>query len=1383
MNINDNFQKISYDPRQMNQTTFLSRTWNNAHLRQIREKAGKRYSPELNIELPISEIFNGLTRSKQFYHSIRKHYGKLRSAFGLISSPYESKDLQKTYSGLSRVITAILDTLSSIKGYNTTVVPWEKVKRCAARGEEISWKFAAKIRDEKGRAADLNARDKNIQPKSERFEADIHYLYEMQKQLHYFHELASGVSARLSNTPFLLLNGDAGKGKTHLLCDLVENRFKESTQLSTVLVFGEFFDDERELWTQIAGQLRLKSVYDKQKILNALDNAGSRNNCRSLLIIDALNESKPMSFWKTNLNKLVNDIKEHPHVALIVSIRSGFEDQVLPRAPSSFLVREEHPGFRFREWQAVTRFFNEFGLPLPEIPLLMPEFQNPLFLLLFCKAFERRKKTKRQIFKGHEGATYIFEHFVDSVSKRIAKQFNVNSGPGIWDKIIKRVAEEMVQQNNDRVSEEKVREIVEDAYPMLDHQRLLSEMEKNLLLIRVGPSTSESKGEAKYCYRFPFQKFSDHLIGRYIFKSYRSSGKTAEEFFSKNTEIGKFLKNSWNLGVIEALSIQAPEQLDGVEFFEIVPYVNESLLVDAFIQSLIWRRPDAFGVGQQKAIGYINKNVMRYDHEQTKLLNALLSVASIPAHPMNADFLHRHLARIPMPKRDAWWSVFLHYQYGEQGSVDRLIEWSWSGHDKNHISDDAIKLCCIALTWFLSSSNRPIRDKATKALVELLTNRLSLIAELAEKFKYVDDLYIIERLYAVAYGCVLRNRTDKRGLAKVGEWFYDNAFEDQKPPTHILIRDYARGVVETAANRGVMTVNADSVKPPYGSDWPQRIPNEKVLKKKYYPEDLSQGKNRKYLSIWSSVMANFGSLGDFGNYIVSSTLSNWSGRRLGTNETRKKDQLEAFKQTLGKKRLNLFNKIDPFFGVDISKILQKINLSKYSNSEKKTHDEQDLEGREGTEQTRKQERIKAFKRSLSSTEREYYEKEIEPFLGSSTRINDPKDRFDSGLGQRWIFNRVVQLGWREKLHGQFDTYVNRRDISRSPHKSERIGKKYQWIAFHEFLALVADNFEFTDSWSEESRGTYDGPWQLTIRDIDPSCTLRDDRGETLRDMPTVKTYKKEYNAWKQRATHTTWLKTNNDLPEPKSIIETKDDNGTEWLVLEGSIDWQEETPPEHEEYKVPTRRLWYMLKSYLMAKKDLEGMYNWATQQTFRGRWMPESHEFYHVYLGEYPSSPAYLQCGSLDKWTDEGKYGGDRLPGKVMIADEGYQSSGSSIDCSTESSIYIKLPAKLIIDEMELQQTFTDGRFFSRGGRLIAFDASVYDKQMPHCLFIRKDTFCKFMKKKGYSILWTLLGEKNIIGGSMIGQPSGWLNVSGVYKLDESSQVVGIMRSGFQKP
>ncbi len=36
-----------------------------------------------------------------------------------------------------------------------------------------------------------------------------------------------------------------------------------------------------------------------------------------------------------------------------------------------------------------------------------------------------------------------------------------------------------------------------------------------------------------------------------------------------------------------------------------------------------------------------------------------------------------------MAERDAWWSIFLHYQCEAHEAVDSLVEWAWSLEDKS----------------------------------------------------------------------------------------------------------------------------------------------------------------------------------------------------------------------------------------------------------------------------------------------------------------------------------------------------------------------------------------------------------------------------------------------------------------------------------------------------------------------------------------------------------------------------------------------------------------------------------------------------------------------------------------------------------------------------
>lgn len=375
------------------------------------------------------------------------------------------------------------------------------------------------------------------------------------------------------------------------------------------------------------------------------------------------------------------------------------------------------------------------------------------------------------------------------------------------------------------------------------------------------------------------------------------------------------------------------------------------------------------------------------------------------------------------------------------------------------------------------------------------------------------------------------------------------------------------------------------------------------------------------------------------------------------------------------------------------------------------------------------------------------------------------------------------MGWTSELHGRFDKNINRHD--RSEHKAERIGKKYQWIALHELLALLADNFEFAgDRWLSEEQ-TFEGSWQISVRDVDPSCMLRAAPVHQGSDVPSMKSHASRYNAWRKKVADTTWLRTASDLPDPATIIESASEGKVEWLTLAGFFQWQDETPPEQKKYTLPTRTLWYIVKSYLVKKVDSKKVFDWAVRQNFMGRWMPESHDFHYVYLGEYPSAPAflyrYVPYFNHDGWTDEGR--SNKIPARILVTDDQYQSSGSSIDCSTEETIGVALPVKWIVDEMKLTQKHTDGRFYDAKGDLVAFDPSVFINDIPKCLLFRKDKLCSFLKKSGCEIMWTLLGEKNMIGGGAAGQPLGWLEINGAYRMGSGDKIMGQMRSCFQKP
>ncbi|WP_271628817.1 AVAST type 2 anti-phage system protein Avs2 [Caldicellulosiruptor sp. DIB 104C] len=1365
---------------------FIKGEWIKIHLNDIKNKAGARYIPKLHIELPIAEVFDGISRTPKFYQNIRSYYGELVREYREITVIYEIDNLKNISAEFKREINTILTLIGNIKEYNTEQIPWNEIKKVAENVEKLVSRLIDELWIYKKTLKDKNS----SLPLREKIDSDIRYLLSINNKIQYFINLATSTKGKLSNHPFLLLTGEAGIGKTHLLCDIVEKRINFG--LPAILLFGEYFNEGTDVWEQIIRQLNLPTnINTKEVFLGILSKAGECSRCRVLLVIDALNEAKSPNLWKKHLEEIIHEVKKYPNIALVISIRSGFEEEVLTEELIKQFVEVKHQGFAFKEWEAVVKFFNEFSLPLPEVPLLTPEFQNPLFLLLFCKALanEGRKKKGKEVLRGHEGFTYIFETYVDSVAENIEDEFGIShlKGENLWDTVIEKIAEVMVEHSTDRICEEKLIEIIENAHPNIEVDKLIKSLERNLLLVKVPRYSKKFIKNDGYDYRFPYQKFSDHLIVRYLLKKCRKESMELEDLLKKNTNIIKLLKR--NYGLIEALSIQYPEWYKGKEFFEVASFIKDSpYIYEAFIESLIWRRPEVFSeitirkisnfFKEKVLVSVLEKNKTNddyflYPHDIYKLLEAILSVTSVPKHPLNADFLHKHLMEYSMPERDAWWSTFLHFQHGDKGAVERIIEWSLSDYDKSNIKDEFILLLSTALAWFLTTSNRFIRDKSTKALVSLIQHRLHLLPVLLEKFKEVDDMYIKERLFAVAYACTLRNQDDLENIKRLANWVYENVFKNNKPPIHILLRDYARGIIEVALRKGViLEIDESKVNPPYESDWSENIPTEEELKKKYCPASYADGNTIEngFLDIWFSVM----DWGDFARYIIGTNLGYfpWSRRKINSVEPNRKKLFEDFKKQLTDYQRNLLEKAtNPFYGVKIEDFLNHLKYLEIKNRK--------IEGRE-KERT---EAWQEFKNSLSEIQKDYFEKEIEPFLDESGRINDPLENFDLSFVQRWIFNRVVQLGYDPQIHGKFDRMINSRfNVGRDSHKPERIGKKYQWIAYHEFMALVSDHFEFKGDNLDDEPKSYKGPWNPHVRDIDPTLLVKND--EHLRESLSLKnwllTYGK-YDAWKEMEENIIWLKMENDLPDPTNIIEIVDDSVQNWLMLEGFIKWEEETPPEYKKYEIPIRELWYMIKSYIVRKKDLAKILEWTKKQNFWGRWMPESHAFNEIFLGEFPNSLAFEDLrGDYNIWTNEGNKGS--LPVPVVVTDDVYLNE-FIYDCSYEEAISIELPCKWLVDKLQIRHKYLDGRWFNENGEVVILPTAIFDRQYPiSALLIRKEFLIEFIEKSEYAIFWTLIGEKNLIGGGLNHWDyKGHMVINGVYTIDRS-QIVGNFTAKFEK-
>ena len=780
-----------------------------------------------------------------------------------------------------------------------------------------------------------------------------------------------------------------------------------------------------------------------------------------------------------------------------------------------------------------------------------------------------------------------------------------------------------------------------------------------------------------------YDRLCDHLIANYIIERFLLlKSRFLQKIFNKNNKIiriiiklyliscfkiinklKKTFKNPndayYNKGLLEALSIQLPEKIN-FELFEVLLKAKKyKAVIEAFIESISWRKKETFS---NKLLEYINHFVFKYHETFNLFMETLITLSGQENHYFNSDRLHFYLMKLTLADRDAQWSIFLHYRYEESNPVKRIIDWACN-EDNMYYSDEAIRLTSKMITWFLTSTNRKLRDISTKALIVLLENKINILIKILEDFKHVNDPYVYERLYAVAYGCVLKTKSTDN-LKELSEYIYNSIFNVELVYPHFLLRDYSRGIIEYTLYLGIdLQVDINKIKPPYKSIFPD-IPSDDEINKYEYDYKAKDFKDFYWSqnAILSSMEVEYSrdgkcaGYGDFGRYIFQSNFRDWE-------------------------------ELNP---VDLKNITIK---------------------------------------------------------------------------------RIFELGYDVNKHGEFDRRMGHGRGRETPVAYERIGKKYQWIAMCELLAQVSDKYKMKAPWSWGKDKEYIqclGPWEPYVRNIDPSLLLKKKCNveESLNSL--IWSNRETYKNWKP--SHEKWIKIKTDIINPSNFMLFKDNQNQDWLALSRHIEFSEPEKIGLDQWSYPHKKIWYLINSYICNQTEYNVFFNWAVKQNFMGKWMPEAPDRYEIFYREYYWSPAYdfFQNKSYfngNDWHDIYDNKTKNFIAKTHIPITNYLWE-SEYDCSKEEGIRIVKPSKYIFELMNLHHGKNDGEFINKNNEIICFDSYIYNKTQ-YGFFIHKKYFFDFLKKNKLNIIWTVIGEKQIVGGeaSYNRQQFKWLEFSGAYK------------------
>jgi hypothetical protein len=525
----------------------------------------------------------------------------------------------------------------------------------------------------------------------------------------------------------------------------------------------------------------------------------------------------------------------------------------------------------------------------------------------------------------------------------------------------------------------------------------------------------------------------------------------------------------------------------------------------------------------------------------------------------------------------------------------------------------------MVMAWFCCATNRALRDCSTKGIVCLYIDHVDELPQLFAAMNETNDIYLIERLYAGAYGAAMHSQNNA-ALKVLSDYFLKHIFHDEEVIPHILIRDYIRNVVEYSIYQGNYTSQGSKaihvkIVPPYKSSMPELLPSNediKVLEAKYK-------EHRGFDCICDSIDTGMG-YGDFGRYVFKRALND-------------------------------------FVGVEI----------------------------------------------------------------------DPL--------KNWCITRILELGYNPEIHDTKSIPYT----GRGSNRVERIGKKYQWIAFHELLARVSDNYMIKDEndWDNKKAISYSGAWNPYVRDIDPSMLIYARKGYSYRQP--LKAWYSDFSYLPTDIESKQWIQA--EFLETPKLIEMIDTQGVEWYSLCNYPFWNEYPADFKETNNENSKSMHGYVYSFLTARENEQQVWEIVNSNRAKIRDALDDINWYTVFDKEYYWSPAYSASAKLSsglRWKKIASNISIIQTTQRFLWEEEY-------DFSKTDTIAYDIPTDFVFSSLKLCSKRIPAHYYLND-QLVCFNPSIC-LEANHSLLIRKDVLNEWLERNNLSIIWMVTIEKYVKG------------------------------------
>ena len=817
-------------------TTF-SDQWFADHVAAAKLAAGPRYNREISLETPLSGWFSSFGGGLDWQTQLAALLDACRKATNHVGRLVEKKGGDPMRPGwpvaaYEKGVKVAADSRSYVgSGEGLAAAPTQAgLSRLQTSIDQLLVDLAA-VEDEL--AADLDAKHGAGSADSKRFRsfmaeyqvsfpaANLDAVRDARQKGRALSDWLSSPAGFLAFRQVFVLSGSGGAGKTHSVCDIAQRRLADGGY--TCVVFGHQFGGEPDPWTRFAESLGVPLTLGRDGVLDALDAAAECSGKKLVICVDAMNETRPRSYWFGRFAEFARAVASRAHLKLCVSCRTSFLTVCLPKDSADQAI--EHKGFAGIEREACNAFFSHYNLEPPLVPVLQPELANPLYLKLVCETL--RAKGLKRLPKGWIGIAPVIRAFLAYKEEQFATEHGVSSGATMVTGSLRAITAAIARSGSAALRWSEAQSAIDTAKPQAKGINVLQWLVNADLLIEDGPST-EAIG-AENVVRPAFERFGDFLVASEVLEPVTSSN--VHQAFRSGGQFVHLLGTAQaireNAGLLSALSVLLPEKIRGLELTELIEDDSVRAEVAAVVvRSLPWRTAETFLPSTQNVLREMLNTPDAY-----KAIDAMLAVSTQESE-IDAFWLNEVIGWLPFHKRDAFWCGYLKLGYEENNIVRRIIE-ATKDIDLQKVDASTAERWCVVLLWFSAAADRRVKDSATRAAIAILRFHATLLPKLVALFLSADDDEVRERALLIAYGVLIHSR-DKAMLKKLAEDLLTAYAARPEDFQNAIIRDHIRCIAELAAHIGCLDKRFDPTLPN------QR--NSKILP----PEPPTQGEEKAW---------------------------------------------------------------------------------------------------------------------------------------------------------------------------------------------------------------------------------------------------------------------------------------------------------------------------------------------------------------------------------------------------------------------------------------------------------------------------------------------------------------------------------------------------------